>query len=136
MRCHFCKKNRFECFEQDLSASINCVCVDCHKRYINPIRKFLRESKYMMLIKTNYELKLIDISNEKFNIRKIQELIGGYIEIFSYKNEKYFVLVNEDGINLRLEINNLAKDIFDIYAFGNIVIIPKDYINWKERYEI
>lgn len=131
MKCHFCEREKQECYEYKLLKLIDCICNECFDKHIEPIKLFLNNTNNMLLIKTNYELELIDISNGKFNIKKIQELIDGYIEIYPYKSDEHLVLVNEDGINLRLEFNKLAQDIFNLYAYGNIIIIPKTYMKWE-----
>ena len=59
----------------------------------------------------------VDISS----LEKMQELVGGYIEII-YLNDDKVLIVNEEGLILQLPFNQRASGIFKSKLVGDIIL--------------
>jgi hypothetical protein len=71
--------------------------------------------------------------NPPFSLKKLQELVGGYIQIIDLDNEaKERMVVNENGKLLNLETNAAATNyaefvlLYDDYIVGNVLIISNE----------
>lgn len=68
-----------------------------------------------------------------FTLDKLQELVGGYVEIIARKNGK-IMLGDEDGRMKNLPINRMATDLLHswlapaptVTLVGDILIVPDD----------
>jgi len=71
-------------------------------------------------------------NREDFNLKELQFILGGYIEVLLLKGDRYMI-VNEEGKLNGLEINPEATKIvlengyLDTIA-GNALVCPTDYL--------
>lgn len=66
------------------------------------------------------ELKLEDLSRDT-----LQKAVGGYIEVIKIP-DKGRMVINEEGANLGLAVNNAASLICGQRVFGDVVLLDKD----------
>jgi len=70
-------------------------------------------------IKVGQDMEVVDIPNE---LEALQKVVGGYLEQVSL-TETMAMLINEDGLRLRLRPNRVASALATLYfrALGGIV---------------
>ena len=64
---------------------------------------------------------------EDLDLKTMQAIVGGYIEIQKSKDGKYDIVMNEEGKLKSLPINKLATDLYDHpddYIVGDVIIAP------------
>ena len=91
--------------------------------------------KSATLIKSNSESKqLIPANGKYFTLEEMQGFVDGLIEIL-YLKDGSLMIVNENGLNTNLPINDKATDIRNdnygksIYPIvGNVLVTPKDFV--------
>ena len=108
----------------------NDVCCDkCNTEKVIPFRLFISQFNIheLIVITTDNIIYKKDLREGNLTLKEMQELIGGYIELYPYPNELYFVLVDEEGLLKNSEYNQLAKRYLNIDAFGTVVLYPKKY---------
>tara|TARA_Y100000310_G_scaffold147201_1_gene146473 strand:+ start:350 stop:604 length:255 start_codon:yes stop_codon:yes gene_type:complete len=77
------------------------------------------------------KLKIIDDPNKTPTLKEAQEFVGGYVECVSFPNGDALI-VNEEGKNNNLEINQDATDIWEGHfgltdiIVGNAFLIKAD----------
>lgn len=76
-----------------------------------------------LVIKTNGEAEVID---QEWSYEQINETVGGWIEVISFGNNKYFAYANEEAKLLELPVNEVVTDMW--YNSGQIVLLG-DYIS-------
>ena len=113
------------------SDPINCglVCDDCNIDYVIPLRIFMSGyiNEKVLLVKTNCELDIVEI-DIKNTLKELQKLVGGLIEIYPKEDDKFFYVVDEEGICKNKEYNILAKTMFNIDVVGDLVVCVKELI--------
>lgn len=76
-----------------------------------------------LVIKTNGEAEVID---QEWSYEQINETVGGWIEVISFGNNKYFAYANEEAKLLELPVNEIVTGMW--YSSGQIVLLG-DYIS-------
>lgn len=76
-----------------------------------------------LVIKTNGEAEVID---QEWSYEQINETVGGWIEVISFGNNKYFAYANEEAKLLELPVNEVVTDMW--YNSGQRVLLG-DYIS-------
>ena len=101
-------------------------CDDCNNRLVLPLRMFLLGgTNYFMTIRVDNSIFVDQPKGEVLSLEEIQAQVDGYFEIYPTENEKFFFLVNEEGLIRNMEPNFLAHEIFELYVRGNLMIVPK-----------
>lgn len=70
-------------------------------------------------------------SNGKvFTLNELQTAVRGHIEIYPHESDLTgkVVIVNEEGLHLKMRPNMLAAIKYDIDAVGPVIIIPRSQI--------
>jgi len=91
-----------------------------------------KEKANGLFIKANGFVQQKEFSNEKINLKELQDCVGGYIE-FVYLPENKVLVVNEEGKLNQLPLNGIAtmkywSEIQDILV-GDVLIIDQKYID-------
>ena len=76
-----------------------------------------------LVIKANGEAEVID---QEWSYEQINETVGGWIEVISFGNNRYFAYANEEAKLLELPVNEVVTDMW--YNSGQIVLLG-DYIS-------
>jgi hypothetical protein len=77
------------------------------------------------IIKTNGRVKSVKPFNSKnFNIKELQSIVDGYIEIVKTRDNRIMV-VNEEAKNIKLPYNEIATNL---YVYGKHQTICGDVI--------
>ena len=76
-----------------------------------------------LVIKTNGEAEVID---QEWSYEQINETVGGWIEVISFGDNRYFAYANEEAKLLELPVNEVVTDMW--YNSGQIVLLG-DYIS-------
>ena len=76
-----------------------------------------------LVIKTNGEAEVVD---QEWSYEQINETVGGWIEVISFGNNRYFAYANEEAKLLELPVNEVVTDMW--YNSGQIVLLG-DYIS-------
>ena len=72
------------------------------------------------------DTKTIYIEDEMPTLEKLQELVGGYIEIVLSVDMKKQIVVDEEGLLKGKEFNEEASRIAGQKLFGNAVVLSDD----------
>lgn len=91
-----------------------------------------KEKANGLFIGVNGSIQEKQFSNEKINLKEMQDCVGGYIE-FVYLPDNKILVVNEEGKLNNLPLNGLATmkfwdNIGDILV-GDVLLIDQKYIN-------
>lgn len=80
-----------------------------------------------ILIKAKDEISPVLIGDD--TLHGMQELVGGYIEIVrpAHLRRPYVMIVNEDGINLGLPINNTGSLLYGGPIVGDVLILQEGF---------
>lgn len=102
-------------------------CNKCNKDIVLPLRRYLAgDNKEMLLvIEPNGTLIYVDTENNEAKLDELQLLVGGYIELYPTKNEKFHYIVDEEGLLKGKEPNELANTILGIDVVGPVVLCPR-----------
>ena len=65
------------------------------------------------------------VSSKQWDLKEIQEVVGGFIEAVSFGDNPYFAYINEEGKLIDLEENKIATEIW--YDSGQRIILG-DYL--------
>ena len=76
--------------------------------------------KYILVIKSNSEVEKVEVKDGKVELKKLQELVDGYIEVAPTSIRGYVAIVNEEGKLRGMEINRAAT----IFSLGDIIVGP------------
>ena len=88
-----------------------------------------RHDKRMLVIEPNDVLIYVDIDGDDTTLEELQRLVGGYIEVYPSDNDKYYYLVDEEGLLKRRPFNKPAYELLGIEAVGPVVLVPKEYFH-------
>lgn len=85
------------------------------------------------LIKPGGTPELVYAKSDKWTLEELQVLVGGYIELATRVKtidmKPLDFIVNEDGLNLGLPVNDLASHIADQQIVGNMLMILRE--DWE-----
>jgi DNA-directed RNA polymerase subunit RPC12/RpoP len=126
MRCSICGEEIIGDEHNAMPATTGICCESCNNNVVTPIRIYGLGSnqKEGLFLSPKFKAKIIKPQGEKFNLNELQSGVDGYIEYYPTNNKKYKIIVNEEGLLMRLPLNKLASNIFGIHAVGNVLIIP------------
>ena len=83
------------------------------------------QSDKALLITTEGSIEFVKPKGSVFELKEIQELVQGYIEIYPIRIPSHIVVVNEEGHILGMPLNKVAQLAFGIEAVGPVLICPK-----------
>ena len=107
------------------------ICCDkCNSEKVIPFRLLISQFNKddLIVITTGNTIYKKDLKEGNLSLKETQELVGGYIEVYPYENELYYVFIDEDGLLKNGDFNPLAKRYLDIDVVGTVVLYPKEYI--------
>ena len=106
-------------------------CDECNSSLILQMRAYLcgMFNSQLLVLTDDNKISFINVDKDKAPLELLQELVGGYIEIYPYKNDYFYLIVDEEGYPKGKQINELALEIFDINILGNLVLCPKDLMD-------
>lgn len=76
-----------------------------------------------LVIKANGEAEVID---QEWSYEQINETVGGWIEVISFGNNRYFAYANEESKLLELPVN---EDVTYMWYNSGQVVLLGDYIS-------
>ena len=105
-------------------------CKRCNEQVVIPFRLYQLgiNKKEGMVIYPDFRVEIIRPKESKFVLKELQEAVEGYIEYYPTNNQKIKIIVNEEGLLMRLPLNKIASHIFGIHAVGNVLIVPSKLI--------
>lgn len=126
MPCSICQKEIIGETHNTMPITIGECCTSCNENVVIPFRvyKLGNNSKEALIIDPTYKIRIIKPKSSKFSLEELQSYVEGYIQYYPTNNKKYSIIVNEEGLILRLSKNELSKRIFGIHAVGNVIIVP------------
>lgn len=130
MKCSICGKEIIGDEHNAMPVISDVCCETCNNNVVLPIRVYElgTNQKEGLVLSPEYKVKFIKPEGEKFNLKELQCIVEGYIEYYPTNNKKYKVIVNEEGLLMRLPFNKLSSAIFGIHAVGNVLIVPNKLI--------
>ena len=79
-----------------------------------------------MILKADLTTEKVSPKNgKKFNLKELQEFVGGFIELVPGTTTAY---CNEEGRLKGLPFNSQASDLFGMVLVGNVVVCNKKEI--------
>ena len=130
MRCAICNED-IKGVEHNAFPVVSGVCCErCNNQVVIPFQSYQlgKNTREALVINPDYSIKIVRPIGEKFQLKELQEEVQGYIEYYPTNNPRYKIIVNEEGLLMRLPMNKLSSNIFGIHAVGNVVIVPKKLI--------
>ncbi|MCF7930468.1 MAG: DUF3846 domain-containing protein [Acholeplasmataceae bacterium] len=127
MKCSICNKEITGYPNNAEPISAKPCCEKCNDYVVVPMRLYqlgLHPNEAILITK-DYKIQFVKPEHKEFSLEELQSYVEGYIETYPFQNKHYVVLVNEEGLLKNLEFNHLAKQIFGIWAVGNVLICPK-----------
>ncbi len=74
------------------------------------------------LLKTSGEIEEISPRNGKeFELEELQKMVGGYIEVVRPLTGKGFLVLNEEGLRMKLAPNGAASMLYGRPIVGDVV---------------
>lgn len=75
--------------------------------------------------------------NHFTKLKDYQDIVGGYIEVAELVSG-CAVIVNEDGLALKLPLNERASDMMRYPLYGNLIIVggPDNRGNWTNLHPV
>lgn len=127
MLCSICQKEIIGDIHNAIPITIGESCTSCNDDVVIPFRLYQlgTNSKEALVLDPSYKLSIIKPATTKFSLDELQHHVQGYIQYYPSQNKTYSIIVNEEGLLLRLSKNELSKRIFGIHAVGNVLIVPK-----------
>jgi hypothetical protein len=69
----------------------------------------------------------MSFTKDKSMLEQLQSWVGGYIELVpSDYIKNHLIIVNEDGINMRLPYNKTMNTLFGLEIYGTACIVRKE----------
>lgn len=136
-----CKKEDLALIEDiiaDLTAKIKIEISEEEAESMNKVFSKLKTLVKMYssasLITSNGDFKSLDVNQEEFNLKTLQNYVNGYIEIITLPNLKKKMVINEEGKINELPINHYAtqlfRDAYDTtdYIAGDVVLLDSNLL--------
>lgn len=127
MRCDICNKEIVGYEHNAWPMGDGKCCTECDDKYVVPLRIFLTgimNDRILILDAVKNEISFEKISDE-LTLKKAQNIVEGYIELYPVKDDNFYFIVNEEGIIKKLKENKLAYQIFGLEVLGNMIVCPK-----------
>jgi hypothetical protein len=127
MKCCICGGELNEYANNPFPVAGETCCNKCNYNVVIPLRFFYSDIVIdkALVISTNNTVKLIKPKEQYFTLEELQKCVDGYIEIYPTRSKEYMILVNAEGLINGMAFNQLASKIFNIDAYGPVVICPK-----------
>ena len=106
-------------------------CDECNK-YAIITRGFLSglQTNMIMILGTDNSVSFqINRTKENVTLKELQKWVGGFIEMYPLEDEKFYYIVDEEGLLKEKPYNELANDLFGIDVVGNLLVVPKQLMN-------
>lgn len=132
IKCSICGKEIDERFANNPSPLQRGKCCDkCNSELVLPLRLFLMgtNKKTALLIEPNGVISFHEVKGDKIELETLQEMVGGYIEVYPKQDNNFIYIVNEEGLIHNLKPNMVAYEILGISAVGSVVVLPKNLID-------
>jgi hypothetical protein len=91
------------------------------------------EHKAIVIYSNGIQKEIEPTNNNTFTLEEMQSYVEGYIEVI-YLNSKQLMVVNEEGIRLKLPLNKRATQIANFYGeyldviYGTVVICSRKQV--------
>lgn len=130
MKCSICHEEIKKEEHNALPVTSGVCCERCNNQVVIPFRLYElgKNSKEGMIIYPDYRIEAIKPKESKFSLKELQDIVEGYIEYYPTNNQKVHIIVNEEGLLMRLPMNKLSSSIFGIHAVGNVLVVPRKLI--------
>jgi hypothetical protein len=69
-------------------------------------------------------------NGKAWSLKEMQEKVGGYVEVIfrTSMSQDYVMVVNEEGRQQRLPVNQKASEVAGQMIVGNVLIVPRNEI--------
>lgn len=127
MKCSICSKE-FNSHGNNASPLKREKCCDeCNAQIVMPLRIYLSSDNktHALLIEPNNIISYMKIDDVKDKLESLQEMVGGYIEVYPMRDKNFVFIVDEEGLIKQKNFNHLAYEIFRINVVGNLVLVPR-----------
>ena len=125
--CSVCGKKLAEGGHKSSPLKAGNCCTDCNREIVLPLRRYLagENKQTLLVIEPNGTLIYVDLNSQEAKLDELQDLVGGYIEIYPTNNEHFYYLVDEEGLLKGKELNKTAHDVLGIDVVGSVVLCPR-----------
>ncbi len=127
MKCSICGKE-FEGYGNNPAPlKRGKCCDDCNLNVVLPLRMALSPTNKnrLVIIETDGTVRFSE-ENKITELKELQALVDGYIEVHPMSTEDFIYLVDEEGLIKGKEFNEAAYEILRIEVVGTVVIVPGD----------
>lgn len=107
-------------------------CCDKCNKYVIIARGFLSglQTNMIMILGTDNSVSFqLNRTKENVAFKELQKWVGGFIEMYPLEDEKFYYIVDEEGLLKEKPYNELANDLFGIDVVGNLLVVPKQLMN-------
>lgn len=131
MRCSICSKEFNEPGNNTSPLKRGKCCDECNSKLVLPLRIYMSSDNttHALLIESNNIISYMKIDGVKDRLETLQEMVGGYIEVYPMRDKDFVFIVDEEGLIKQKEFNHLAYEIFGIKVVGNLVLVPRKQFN-------
>lgn len=105
-------------------------CDECNLKHVVPLRFFLtgEVKDCVLIISADGIISYKKIETGELILQTSQEIVGGYIEFYPMKDDKFFFIVDEEGVLKQKKWNPLAFQLFEIKMVGTLLVSPKNLL--------
>lgn len=130
MKCSICEKEITHHANNAYPYKIGDCCDGCNIKHVIPLRIFLSGDvkNQVLIISTDGKISYKIIETEELTLETAQEIVGGYIEFYPFKDDNFCFTIDEEGILKQKEINHLALELFSIEVVGTLLVCPKQLL--------
>ena len=131
MKCAICGKE-IKGIGHNPSPFSGTRCCDEYNKYVIIARGFLSglQTNMIMILGTDNSVSFqLNRTKENVTLKELQKWVGGFIEMYPLEDEKFYYIVDEEGLLKEKPYNELANDLFGIDVVGNLLVVPKQLMN-------
>lgn len=124
--CDICNKEFSEYGNNPTPFKGEVCCDECNYTKVLIARKHesVEDPKEALLFQADGTVRTVKPKDKNFTLKELQSLVGGLIELYPKRINGHYIVCNEEGLILDLEINNLFRNYSGITLVGDVLVCP------------
>lgn len=109
-------------------------CDECNERLVVPLRIYqvTKDPTYALVFGTDGTVRAVKPKDKYFTLKELQGLVGGLIELYPKRIHEHYIVCNEEGLILDLEVNNVFRNYSGITLVGDVLVCPEKIFEEQE----
>lgn len=135
--CDICNKKFEEFGNNPAPFSGNRCCNECNNKLVVPLRIYqvTKDPTSAILFQADGTVRTVKPKDKYFTLKELQTLVGGLIELYPKRIHGHYVVCNEEGLILELEVNNIFRKYSGITLVGDVLVCPVKIFEEQEEDE-